>query len=179
MADDLGDHHPAHEAGPPHHHPLPAPRHRRQSSTGGPATERGCDVTTDWNRQIIDEFRANEGRVGGNFEGAPVLLLHTTGARTGTARVNPMMYQRLDGTTVAVFASKAGAPTNPDWYHNLLAHPEATAEIGTETIPVRARVAEGDERSRIWEKQKADYPGFADYERKTSRTIPVVILEER
>lgn len=136
-------------------------------------------MATDWNRQVIGEFRDNEGRVGGAYEGAPVLLLHTTGARTGAERVNPMLYQRLDDTTVAVFASKAGAPTNPDWYHNLLAHPEATAEIGTETVRVRARVADGDERARIWEKQKADYPGFADYERKTTRTIPVVILEER
>ena len=136
-------------------------------------------MATDWNRQVIDEFRDNEGRVGGAYEGAPVLLLHTTGARTGAERVNPMLYQRLDDTTVAVFASKAGAPTNPDWYHNLLAHPDAEAEIGTDRVRVRARVADGDERTRIWEKQKADYPGFADYERKTTRTIPVVILEER
>jgi deazaflavin-dependent oxidoreductase (nitroreductase family) len=89
-----------------------------------------------------------------------------------------MMYQRV-GEDYAVFASKGGAPTNPDWYHNLRANPEATIEVGTETIPVRARVAQGDERERIWEKQKRDYPGFADYERKTSRQIPVVILEPR
>ena len=132
---------------------------------------------SEWNRPIVEEFRANEGRVGGNFEGAPVLLLHSTGARTGLERVNPMMYQRLGPRTVAVFASKAGAADNPDWYHNLLAHPEATVEIGTETLPVRARVAGAGERAPIWEKQKADYPGFADYERKTERVIPVVILE--
>ncbi len=136
-------------------------------------------MVDDWNRKVIEEFRANEGRLSGAFEGAPMLLLHSTGARTGTERVHPMMYQRLDDTTVAVFASKGGAPTNPDWYHNLLAHPEATVEIGAATTEVRARIAEGDERARIWEKQKADYPGFADYERKTTRTIPVVILDAR
>ncbi len=132
--------------------------------------------TNDWNTQIIDEFRANEGRVGGNFEGAPLLLLHTTGARTGKERVNPMMYQDL-GDSVAVFASKAGAPSNPDWYRNLVAHPDVTAEIGTTTRSFRARTAEPDERGPIWEKQKADYPGFADYEAGTSREIPVVILD--
>jgi len=130
----------------------------------------------DWNTQIINEFRANEGRVGGNFEGAPLLLLHTTGARTGQERINPMMYQDL-GDSVAVFASKAGASSNPDWYRNLVAHPDVTAEIGTATRTFRARTAEPDERAPIWEKQKADYPGFADYEANTSREIPVVILE--
>ena len=132
---------------------------------------------SDWNRRIIEEFRAHGGRVSGNFEGAPILLLHSVGARTGAERVHPMMYQRLDETTVAVFASKAGAPDNPDWYHNLVANPDATVEIGDETRRVRARVADPAERAPIWEKQKADYPGFADYERKTTRTIPVVILE--
>lgn len=130
----------------------------------------------DWNTQIINEFRANEGRVGGNFEGAPLLLLHTTGARTGQERINPMMYQDL-GDSVAVFASKAGASSNPDWYRNLVAHPDVTAEIGTATRTFRARTAEPDERAPIWEKQKADYPGFADYEANTSREIPVVILD--
>jgi deazaflavin-dependent oxidoreductase (nitroreductase family) len=132
----------------------------------------------DWNRKIIEEFRANGGRVGGQFEGAPLLLLHSTGAKSGQERVNPMMYQAV-GDDLAVFASKAGAPTNPDWYHNLVAHPEATVEVGTDTYPVRARVAGSAERERIWSKQKADYPGFADYEAKTDRQIPVVILERR
>jgi deazaflavin-dependent oxidoreductase (nitroreductase family) len=132
---------------------------------------------SDWNTAIIEEFRANEGEVGGNFEGAPLLLLHTTGARSGQERVSPVMYQDLGGGSMAVFASKAGAPDNPDWYHNLLAHPEVTAEIGTETRSLRARVADDDEREPIWSKQKQDYPGFADYETKTSRTIPVVILD--
>src|SRR3954469_7051922 len=129
----------------------------------------------NWNTAIIDEFRANGGRVGGGFEGAPLLLLHSTGAKSGVERVNPMMYQAV-GDDYAVFASKAGMPTNPDWYHNLLAHPDASIEVGTETIDVTARIAEGDERERIWSKQKADYPGFAEYEEKTTRTIPVVIL---
>jgi deazaflavin-dependent oxidoreductase (nitroreductase family) len=131
---------------------------------------------SDWNNKIIEEFRANEGKVGGPFEGAPVLLLHTVGARTGQERVNPMMYQQADGG-YAVFASKGGAPSNPDWYHNLLAHPKVTAEIGARTVELIARVAEGDERERIWTAQKAAYPGFADYERKTTRQIPVIILE--
>ncbi len=130
----------------------------------------------DFNQQTIQEFRANHGKLGGPFQGATMLLLHTTGAKTGKERVNPVAYQRVDGD-FAVFASKAGAPTNPDWYHNLLAHPEVTIEVGDETIEVKARVASGDERERIWAKQKQLMPGFADYERKTTRQIPVVVLE--
>jgi deazaflavin-dependent oxidoreductase (nitroreductase family) len=132
---------------------------------------------SDFNRQIIEEFRSNEGRVGGNFEGAPLLLLHSTGARSGAERVNPMMYRRLDDDHVAVFASKGGQPTNPDWFHNLVAYPDATVEIGAETYPVRARVTSGAEREAIWSKQKSQWPGFADYETKTAREIPVVVLE--
>jgi deazaflavin-dependent oxidoreductase (nitroreductase family) len=130
----------------------------------------------DWNSKIIEEFRANGGKVGGPFEGAPLLLLHTVGAKTGQPRVNPMMYRQVPGG-YAVFASKAGAPTNPDWYHNLLAHPRVTAEIGSDTVELRARVTEGEERERIWTAHKAAYPGFADYEQKTTRQIPVVVLE--
>jgi deazaflavin-dependent oxidoreductase (nitroreductase family) len=130
----------------------------------------------DWNSQIIEEFRGNKGKVGGPFEGSPLLLLHTVGARSGQHRVNPVMYRPVPGG-YAVFASKGGAPTNPDWYHNLLAHPDVEAEIGTETRKFRARVAEGEERDRIWEAHKAANPGFAEYERKTSRRIPVVILQ--
>ena len=133
-------------------------------------------LVSDWNAKIIEEFRANGGAVGGQFAGAPLLLLHTVGARSGQRRVNPVMYQKVDGG-YAVFASKAGAPVNPDWYHNLLAHPQVTAEIGTETVDLVARVAGGDERERIWAAQKAAYPGFADYERKTTRQIPVIVLE--
>lgn len=131
---------------------------------------------SDWNTTVIQEFRANGGKVGGGFEGAPLLLLHTTGAKSGQERVNPVMYRRV-GDHIAVFASKAGAPTNPDWYHNLLANPSVVAEIGTETIPFTARVATGDERDQIWTAHKADNPGFAEYETKTTRQIPVVILE--
>ena len=130
----------------------------------------------DFNAQNIDEFRAHGGRLGGNFEGAPMLLLHSTGAKSGTERVNPVMYQAV-GADYAVFASKAGAPTNPDWFHNLVANPDASIEVGTETKKVRARVATGAEREVIWTTQKARYPGFADYERRTDREIPVVILE--
>jgi deazaflavin-dependent oxidoreductase (nitroreductase family) len=130
----------------------------------------------DWNAKIIEEFRANGGKVGGPFEGAHILLLHTTGAKTGKERVNPMMYRPVGGI-YAVFASKAGAPTNPDWYHNLVANPAVRAEIGTQTLDLTARVADSAEREPIWAAQKADYPGFAEYERKTSRQIPVVILE--
>lgn len=131
---------------------------------------------SDWNTAIIEEFRASGGKVGGQFEGAPLLLLHTRGARSGQERVNPMMYRRV-GDDLAVFASKAGAPTNPDWYHNLVANPSVTAEIGDQSLPFTARVAGDDERERIWSAQKADYPGFADYEKNTTRQIPVVILE--
>jgi deazaflavin-dependent oxidoreductase (nitroreductase family) len=131
---------------------------------------------SDWNTKIIDEFRANKGKVGGPFEGAPLLLLHTVGAKTGLPRVNPMMYQQVPGG-YAVFASKGGAPTNPDWYHNVVAHPRVQAEIGTRTVDLVARVTEGEERERIWTAQKAVAPGFAGYERGTSRQIPVIVLE--
>ncbi|MHB8463437.1 MAG: nitroreductase family deazaflavin-dependent oxidoreductase [Acidimicrobiales bacterium] len=130
----------------------------------------------DWNSKIIEEFRANEGRVGGPFEGAPLLLLHSTGAKSGAERVHPVMY-RADGERYVVFASKAGAPSNPDWFHNLRAHPKATVEIGTATVHVVARIAEGGERDRLWSAQKQEWPGFAEYEEKTSREIPVVVLE--
>jgi deazaflavin-dependent oxidoreductase (nitroreductase family) len=130
---------------------------------------------SDFNRAIVDEFRANGGRVGGGFAGAPLLLLHHTGAKSGVERVNPMMYQQV-GNDLAVFASKSGADTNPDWYHNLLAHPDVVVEVGEATVPVVARVATDEEREPIWEKQKRDYPGFEEYERKTTRRIPVVIL---
>jgi deazaflavin-dependent oxidoreductase (nitroreductase family) len=131
----------------------------------------------DRNEGIVEEFRNNGGKVGGPFEGAPLLLLHTRGAKSGQERVNPMMYLALDGDNVAVFASKGGAPTNPDWYHNLLAEPLVTIEIANEKREMTARVAEGEERERIWSRQKSDYPGFAEYERKTSRQIPVIVLE--
>jgi len=135
-----------------------------------------ANEVNDFNRQIIEEFRANDGKVAGNFEGAPMLLLHTKGAKTGAERVNPVVYQR-DGDRYVIFGSKAGADTNPDWYHNLLAHPETSVEVGSETVPVVARVAEGEERDRLWSRQKELMPGVGDYERKTSRPIPVIVLE--
>jgi deazaflavin-dependent oxidoreductase (nitroreductase family) len=132
----------------------------------------------DWNATIIEEFRANDGRVGGNFEGTPMLLLHTRGARSGRERVNPLLYRR-DGDAFVVCAPEFGAPTNPAWYHNLVAHPEVEAEVGADTVLLRARVATGAERERLWNAQEQDTPGFADYERNTPRQIPVVILEPR
>jgi deazaflavin-dependent oxidoreductase (nitroreductase family) len=137
----------------------------------------GMSEREDWNGRIIEEFRANDGVVGGMFAGTPILLLHHTGAKTGTARVNPMAYQALDDGSFAVFASKGGAPTNPDWYHNLVANPRVQVEVGTETYDVVARVADGEERERIWSLQKERAPGFGEYEKKTSRQIPVIIME--
>lgn len=129
-----------------------------------------------WNREVIEEFRANEGRVGGRFEGAPMVLLHTTGARSGAERINPLMYLP-DGDRVVVFASKGGAPDNPDWYYNLLANPAVTIEVGTQTRPASARVAGRDERDTLYAEQAKRYPQFAEYEKLTTRTIPVVVLE--
>jgi deazaflavin-dependent oxidoreductase (nitroreductase family) len=131
---------------------------------------------SDFNRRIIDEFRANGGKVVGPAEGFTLLLLHTKGARSGAERVNPLAYQPLPEGW-AVFATHAGAHKNPDWFHNLLARPETIIELGTETIPVRARVTAGEEREAIWERQKAFYPRFAKYEAQTTREIPVVVLE--
>jgi len=130
----------------------------------------------DWNAKIIDEFRSNQGRVGGRFQGAPVLLLTTKGAKTGQTRVNPVMYLDEDRVTY-VFASFAGRPTNPAWYHNLVAHPQVTVEIGTETFDATARVITGADRDRIYARQAELYPGFAEYQEKTSRVIPVVALD--
>ncbi|MCW2794108.1 MAG: deazaflavin-dependent nitroreductase family protein [Nocardioides sp.] len=132
----------------------------------------------DYNAQVIDEFRANHGKVGGNFEGAPLLLLHSVGAKSGENRVNPMMYLP-DGDRFLVFASKAGADTNPDWYHNLKAHPDATIEVGDETLDVHAEELPRAERDEKYAEQAALYPGFADYERKTDRVIPVIALTRR
>ncbi len=134
----------------------------------------------DFNTQIIDEFRANGGKVGGAFEGAPLLLLHHRGARTGTERVNPLAYQPA-GTSFAVFGSKAGGPHDPHWFLNLKAHPETQIEVGNETIDVTAREVTGAERQEIWDRQKQLMPGFAEYEDKTEgiRQIPVVLLERR
>lgn len=130
----------------------------------------------DFNQSIITEFRANGGKVGGQFAGASMILLTTTGAKSGQQRTAPLVYT-TDGDRFVIIASKAGAPTNPDWYHNLVAHPMATAEIGSEKFQVRASVAEGAERERLYNQQAALMPGFAEYQKKTTRVIPVVVLE--
>jgi deazaflavin-dependent oxidoreductase (nitroreductase family) len=129
----------------------------------------------DWNTRVIEEFRANGGKVEA-FPDNNLLLLHHTGAKSGQDRVTPLAYQSVDGG-YAIFASKAGAPDNPAWFFNLKSNPQATIEIGTDTVPVTARVTGPEERDPIWTRQKQDQPGFAEYEQKTSRQIPVVILE--
>lgn len=143
------------------------------SDDGG--TANAADATNEWNAKIIEEFRSNEGRVGGPFEGAPVLLLHTTGAKSGRERVNPMMYLDYEGRRF-IFASKAGHHLHPDWYFNLVANPTVTVEVGTETFEATATPLALEERDRIYPVQAELYPGFAEYELKTTRTIPVVEL---
>jgi deazaflavin-dependent oxidoreductase (nitroreductase family) len=150
------------------------------SSTGSSRTGSPGDAATsadDFNAKIVDEYRANGGKLGGMFTGSDLLLLHHTGAKTGTRRVTPLAYQRI-GDSFAVFASRAGSTANPDWYHNVVAHPDTLIEIGSETVAVRARVAEPAERDVIWERQKKRVPQFADYEKKAApRRIPVVVLD--
>ena len=128
------------------------------------------------NRSVIAEFRANHGKVGGMFAGVPLLLLTHTGARSGQPRISPLAYTR-DGDRIVIIASKGGAPTNPDWYHNLVANPAATVELPEGTFPVRARVAEGEERDRLFDQMAARMPNFAEYQRNTTRRIPVLVLE--
>jgi deazaflavin-dependent oxidoreductase (nitroreductase family) len=130
----------------------------------------------DFNSQVIEEFRASGGKVGGMFEGAPLLLLHHTGAKSGQERVAPLVYMDDDGRYV-IFASKAGAPTNPAWYHNLLAHPQTSIEVGSQTLPVVADEVTGDARQRLFDAQVQRNPGFADYQDKAgNRVIPVIAL---
>jgi len=129
----------------------------------------------DFNAQIIDEFHSSEGRVGGMFEGMPLLLLHHTGAKSGKSRVNPLAYQADDGRYV-IFASKGGAPEHPAWYHNLNANPNASIEVGRDTIDVLASEATGGERERLYRTQAERVPQFAEYEQKTERAIPVIVL---
>ena len=131
----------------------------------------------DWNSSIIEEFHNNAGKVGGPFEGRTLLLLHSKGARSGRTRINPLAYL-VDGDRFIVFASKGGAPTNPDWYHNLIANPEVTIEVGTETIPARATILEGEERDAMWARIVELMPGFGEYAKKTDRKIPAIALEK-
>ena len=138
-------------------------------------TASNAAATNAWNTTIIEEFRANEGKVGGPFEGAPVLLLHTKGAKSGLDRVNPIMYLKK-GERVFVFASKAGADTDPDWFRNLIANPIVSAEIGGATLTGTATPLSRQERDRVYAIQAERFPGFAEYEAKTSRVIPVVEL---
>jgi deazaflavin-dependent oxidoreductase (nitroreductase family) len=130
---------------------------------------------SDRNKSIVDEFRANQGKVGGRFEGRTLLLLHTKGAKSGQERINPTAYVR-DGDRYVVIASKGGAPTNPDWYYNILANPLVTVEVGTETFQAQATVAEEPERTRLYNKMVEMMPSFDDYRKKTTRQIPVIVL---
>ncbi len=132
----------------------------------------------DFNAQIIEEFRANEGRVGGMFENMPLLLLHHTGAKSGTAYTNPLAYLR-DGDRYVIFASKGGAAENPAWYHNLKAHPDTTIEVGTDSVDVRAGEADSEERDRLFSTQAERSPAFAEYQAKAGRVIPVMVLTPR
>lgn len=133
---------------------------------------------SDWNKAIIEEFRTNEGKVGGHFAGANLLLLHTKGAKSGLERINPMMYF-IDKDRFVVVASKAGADTNPDWYYNLLAHPDVVVEVGTEQFPATAFVPSEPERGELYEKMEAISSGFTAYKNKTSRVIPVVTFTRK
>lgn len=132
----------------------------------------------DYNQRIIDEFRANAGKPPSWSGSSPLILLHHRGARTGAERVNPVAYLDDDGRYV-IFASKAGAPTNPDWYHNLKAHPDATIEVGSDTVAVTAAEATGEERDRLFAAQAERSPQFAEYQEKTDRVIPVIVLTPR
>ena len=131
---------------------------------------------SDFDENVINEFRSNGGKVGGPFEGAPMMLLTTTGAKSGQVRTKPVVYTR-DSDRFVIIASKAGAPTNPDWFHNLVANPEVILEVGDERFPARATVTTGEERRRLYEAQAARMPGFAEYAQKTTREIPVVVLD--
>ncbi|MEO6197050.1 MAG: nitroreductase family deazaflavin-dependent oxidoreductase [Dehalococcoidia bacterium] len=135
-------------------------------------------TANDWNQSIIEEFRANEGIVGGPFAGATMLLLTHAGRKTGTERTNPLVYLD-DGARILIFASKGGAPEHPDWYRNLLANPAVTIEVGTEKFGVEATEVVGAERDRLYEKNAALRPAFAQYQRNTTRKIPVIALERK
>ena len=129
----------------------------------------------DWNKANIEEFRATGGKVGGRFEGKPVLLIHTTGAKTGKPHLNPVVYT-TDGDKLIIIASKGGAPTNPDWYYNLLANPLVTLEVGTEQFQAHAEVVPEPDRTRLYKQMITVMGSFAEYERKTTRVIPVIAL---
>lgn len=127
------------------------------------------------NQAIIDEFRANSGKVGGYFAGRTLLVLHTIGAKSGKEHINPLVYIK-DGDRLVIIASKGGAPSNPDWYYNILAHPLASVEVGTEQFQAQAAIAPEPERTRLFNKMVEVMPGFAEYQQKTTRVIPVITL---
>ena len=129
----------------------------------------------DRNMTIIQEFRANAGKVGGRFAGRTLLILHTIGAKSGQERLNPVAYVR-DADRLVIIASKGGAPTNPDWYYNIVANPQVTVEVGTEQFSARASISVEPERTRLYDKMVEVMPGFADYKKKTTRNIPVIVL---
>ncbi len=131
---------------------------------------------SDFNQQVIEEFRGHEGKVGGGFNGAPMVLLTTTGAKSGRQRTTPLVYLG-DGDRVYIFASKGGSPTHPDWYHNIKANPRVTVEIGTDKFEADAKEVTGDEHDRLYAAQVAVMPGFGEYQANTSRVIPVVELQ--
>ncbi len=132
----------------------------------------------DWNSRTVEEFRANGGKVGGVWKDRPLLLLTTTGSKSGKRHTTPTMYLH-DGDRLLIFASKGGAPTHPDWYHNLRVNPHVTVEVGGETYEATATVLTGEERDRLYGRQAELYPQFADYQAKTTRKIPVIALERR
>lgn len=132
----------------------------------------------DYNQRIIDEFRASGGKPPSWTGSSPLLLIHHRGASSGVERVNPVAYLE-DGGRYAIFASKGGAPTNPAWYHNLRAHPETTIEVGSDTLPVAVSEATGEERERLFSAQAERSPQFAEYQEKTERLIPVLVLTPR
>jgi deazaflavin-dependent oxidoreductase (nitroreductase family) len=146
-----------------------------QAQPGFEIKEMDMSEANERNKKIIDEFRANGGQVGGPFAGKTLLLLHTKGAKSGQERINPVACIQ-DGDRLVVIASKGGAPTHPDWYYNVLANPQVSVEVGTETFPVHATVAEEPERTRLYNQMVAMMPGFDDYRRKTARVIPVIVL---
>jgi deazaflavin-dependent oxidoreductase (nitroreductase family) len=134
---------------------------------------------SDWNTNVIDEFHANEGRVGGYFAGAPMILIHHVGAKSGTVRINPLVFFKQPDGSMLIVASKGGAPTNPDWYHNLKANPRFEVEVGTETFTVEAEELSPEERAKVWPQIVSERPGFGDYEQKTARVMPVFRLRRR
>lgn len=159
---------------------MPALVQRATTDPDAPIVGVMSNPVRDFNASIIDEFRANGGVVGGMFEGRDMLLLHTTGSKSGASRTSPLVYRPNGDDSWVVFGSFGGAPKDPAWVGNLVAEPDVEIEVGTDVVPARARVAEGAERDELWTAQKAELPGFADYEVKAApREIPVIVLDRR